>query len=224
MTLGQRGGRDVALLEVQDITLRFGGIVALDGLSFTIDDGQICGLIGPNGAGKTTMFNVVSRIYQPSAGRVTFGGRGPPRPSGARHRRQGHCPLVPEPGPVPDDDVAGERDGRRAQSGARRIRPVGHPDRCQQGEPQDAGLRRRSADPSRSRSPDVPSGGGPALRHVEAPRDRPSPGRAAALPADGRAGGRSHARRGRRARRHHPQDPRGLRARRSSSSNTTCRW
>jgi len=64
----------VALLEVQDITLRFGGIVALDGLSFTIDDGQICGLIGPNGAGKTTMFNVVSRIYQPSAGRVTFGG------------------------------------------------------------------------------------------------------------------------------------------------------
>ena len=53
----------MALLEVQDITLRFGGIVALDGLSFTIDDGQICGLIGPNGAGKTTMFNVISRIY-----------------------------------------------------------------------------------------------------------------------------------------------------------------
>ncbi len=65
----------MALLEVQDITLRFGGIVALDGLSFTIDDGQICGLIGPNGAGKTTMFNVVSRIYEPSAGRVTFGGK-----------------------------------------------------------------------------------------------------------------------------------------------------
>ena len=64
----------MALLEVQDITLRFGGIVALDGLSFTIDDGEICGLIGPNGAGKTTMFNVVSRIYQPSAGRVTFAG------------------------------------------------------------------------------------------------------------------------------------------------------
>ena len=65
----------MALLEVQDITLRFGGIVALDGLSFTIDEGEICGLIGPNGAGKTTMFNVVSRIYQPSAGRVTFDGQ-----------------------------------------------------------------------------------------------------------------------------------------------------
>ena len=60
----------MALLDVQDVTVRFGGIVALDGLSFSIDEGQICGLIGPNGAGKTTMFNVVSRIYEPTAGRV----------------------------------------------------------------------------------------------------------------------------------------------------------
>jgi branched-chain amino acid transport system ATP-binding protein len=64
----------VTLLDVQDITLGFGGIVALDGLSFTIDEGQICGLIGPNGAGKTTMFNVVSRIYEPAAGRLDFDG------------------------------------------------------------------------------------------------------------------------------------------------------
>jgi branched-chain amino acid transport system ATP-binding protein len=63
-----------ALLEVDDITLRFGGIVALDGLSFTIDEGQICGLIGPNGAGKTSLFNVVSRIYEPTSGSVTFDG------------------------------------------------------------------------------------------------------------------------------------------------------
>ncbi len=62
------------LLDVEDITVRFGGIVALDGLSFTIDEGQICGLIGPNGAGKTTMFNVVSRIYEPAAGRLTYRG------------------------------------------------------------------------------------------------------------------------------------------------------
>ena len=60
------------LLEVQDITVRFGGIVALDGLSFEIEEGQICGLIGPNGAGKTTMFNVVSRIYQPTQGTLRF--------------------------------------------------------------------------------------------------------------------------------------------------------
>jgi branched-chain amino acid transport system ATP-binding protein len=64
----------VSLLDVQNVSVRFGGIHALDGLSFTIDEGQICGLIGPNGAGKTTMFNVVSRIYQPSEGRVLFRG------------------------------------------------------------------------------------------------------------------------------------------------------
>ena len=64
----------MGLLDVQDVTVRFGGIVALDGLSFSIDEGQICGLIGPNGAGKTTMFNVVSRIYDPTAGHVVFDG------------------------------------------------------------------------------------------------------------------------------------------------------
>jgi branched-chain amino acid transport system ATP-binding protein len=64
----------VTLLDVQSVSVRFGGITALDRLSFTIDAGQICGLIGPNGAGKTTMFNVVSRIYQPTEGRVLFKG------------------------------------------------------------------------------------------------------------------------------------------------------
>jgi branched-chain amino acid transport system ATP-binding protein len=64
----------VALLDVQDVTVRFGGIMALDSLTFAIDDREICGLIGPNGAGKTTMFNVVSRIYQPTSGLVTFDG------------------------------------------------------------------------------------------------------------------------------------------------------
>ena len=64
----------MALLEVDEISVRFGGIVALDGLSFEIEEGQILGLIGPNGAGKTTMFNVVSRIYDPTAGRLTFDG------------------------------------------------------------------------------------------------------------------------------------------------------
>jgi branched-chain amino acid transport system ATP-binding protein len=64
----------VSVLEVNEVTVRFGGIVALDGLSFSIDEGQICGLIGPNGAGKTTMFNVVSRIYDPTEGSVHFRG------------------------------------------------------------------------------------------------------------------------------------------------------
>ena len=64
----------MAMLDVSDVTVRFGGIVALDGLSFGIEEGQICGLIGPNGAGKTTLFNVVSRIYDPTEGAVHFGG------------------------------------------------------------------------------------------------------------------------------------------------------
>ena len=63
------------LLEVSDITVNFGGIVALDGLSFSIERGHICGLIGPNGAGKTTMFNVVSRIYEPSIGSIRYEGQ-----------------------------------------------------------------------------------------------------------------------------------------------------
>jgi branched-chain amino acid transport system ATP-binding protein len=62
----------LALLDVRDIEVRFGGVVALDGLSFTVGEGNICALIGPNGAGKTTMFNVVSRLYEAQAGQVTF--------------------------------------------------------------------------------------------------------------------------------------------------------
>jgi branched-chain amino acid transport system ATP-binding protein len=65
----------LALLDVRGISVRFGGVVALDDLSFSIEEGEICGLIGPNGAGKTTLFNVVSRIYEPASGRIDFDGR-----------------------------------------------------------------------------------------------------------------------------------------------------
>ena len=64
----------MALLEVEEIGVRFGGVVALDGLSFSIEQGQICALIGPNGAGKTTLFNVISRLYEPDRGELRFGG------------------------------------------------------------------------------------------------------------------------------------------------------
>jgi len=63
------------LLEIRDIALRFGGIVALDGVSFAIEEGQILGLIGPNGAGKTTLFNCVSRLYTPNRGDILFEGQ-----------------------------------------------------------------------------------------------------------------------------------------------------
>jgi branched-chain amino acid transport system ATP-binding protein len=63
-----------ALLRVSDVTVRFGGIVALDGVSFDVASRQIVGLIGPNGAGKTTLFNCLSRLYTPNAGEIAFDG------------------------------------------------------------------------------------------------------------------------------------------------------
>jgi branched-chain amino acid transport system ATP-binding protein len=63
------------LLAVREVAVRFEGIVALDGISFDIDKGQILGLIGPNGAGKTTLFNCLSRLYTPTSGDILFEGR-----------------------------------------------------------------------------------------------------------------------------------------------------
>jgi branched-chain amino acid transport system ATP-binding protein len=65
----------MALLEVRDIVIRFGGVTAVAGVSFDVDERQICGLIGPNGAGKTTTFNCISGIYRPNEGSVRFAGQ-----------------------------------------------------------------------------------------------------------------------------------------------------
>ena len=62
------------LLEVDEVTLRFGGVVALDEVSFDLNEGEILGLIGPNGAGKTTCFNVMTGVFRPTAGQVRFAG------------------------------------------------------------------------------------------------------------------------------------------------------
>ncbi|HEY3752479.1 MAG TPA: ATP-binding cassette domain-containing protein [Pseudonocardiaceae bacterium] len=72
------------LLEVEDVTLRFGGLVALDSVSFDIKRGEILGLIGPNGAGKTTCFNVMTGVYRPTSGQVLLEGA----PLGRRKRYQ----------------------------------------------------------------------------------------------------------------------------------------
>ena len=63
------------LLAVKGVSVRFGGVVALDGVSFDIEPGQVVGLIGPNGAGKTTLFNCLSRLYTPTDGTIEFDGR-----------------------------------------------------------------------------------------------------------------------------------------------------
>jgi branched-chain amino acid transport system ATP-binding protein len=75
-----------ALLQVQGVTLRFGGVVALDDVSFDVTQGQICGLIGPNGAGKTSLFNCLSRLVA-CDGEIRFAGR--PMGRLAQHRMAG---------------------------------------------------------------------------------------------------------------------------------------
>ncbi len=63
------------LLAVEDISISFGGLKAVDKLSFEINKGEIYGLIGPNGAGKTTVFNLISQFYKPDSGKVVFDGK-----------------------------------------------------------------------------------------------------------------------------------------------------
>jgi branched-chain amino acid transport system ATP-binding protein len=65
----------MSLLEVRDLSVRFGGVVALDHVSFAVEEGQVVALIGPNGAGKTTLFNVITRVYRPSGGMVLVEGQ-----------------------------------------------------------------------------------------------------------------------------------------------------
>lgn len=62
------------MLQVQELRIAFGGIIALDNVSFEVARGEICGLIGPNGAGKTTLFNCLSGLYRPSSGSILFDG------------------------------------------------------------------------------------------------------------------------------------------------------
>lgn len=67
--------KNEALLEVENLGIRFGGLKAVDGVSMRVMPGEIVGLIGPNGAGKTTVFNCISRFYKPNEGRIMFDGQ-----------------------------------------------------------------------------------------------------------------------------------------------------
>jgi branched-chain amino acid transport system ATP-binding protein len=73
-TADRHRGAASALLEIADVTMRFGGIVALEAVTFSVGKGRIVGLIGPNGAGKTTLFNCLSRLYRPMRGDIRLNG------------------------------------------------------------------------------------------------------------------------------------------------------
>lgn len=72
--MSESGAMARKLLEVDDVSIRFGGLTALDSVTFDIREGEILGLIGPNGAGKTTCFNVMTGVYQATSGQVRFDG------------------------------------------------------------------------------------------------------------------------------------------------------
>jgi branched-chain amino acid transport system ATP-binding protein len=78
-----------ALLELHDVTVRFGGITAVDCVSLTVERGMVCGLIGPNGAGKTTLFDVIAGARRPASGRIRFAGRDVSRLSTTKRARLG---------------------------------------------------------------------------------------------------------------------------------------
>ena len=66
----------MSLFAAEDIAVRFGGIRAVDAVSFEVEQGEVFSIIGPNGAGKTTIFNLISRIYQPTTGKLILRGQG----------------------------------------------------------------------------------------------------------------------------------------------------
>ena len=65
----------MSLLELKNVTLKFGGLVAVDDVSFSVEEGEVFALVGPNGAGKSTIFNMISRFYTPASGDILFEGK-----------------------------------------------------------------------------------------------------------------------------------------------------
>ncbi len=185
------------LLRVEHLTMRFGGLVAINDLSFTAEHGRITALIGPNGAGKTTVFNCITGFYKPTEGRIALQSGDPasgtsstadrarrarPRapgrlavparaharlPGGAESPRRAH---VPEHPPVPRHDRAGEPAGRAAQRADARFRL----DRARRARPAvlRAGRARRDREGARSGSSASGSPTAPTIRPAPCPMAR----------------------------------------------------
>ena len=111
--LGQRPA-----LECIHLGIEFGGLKAVDDFSLTIGKTEIAGLIGPNGAGKTTVFNLLTKVYQPTHGTILLDGEDTSGQVGLPGQPHGYCPYVPEHPSVQHHDGGGQRQGRPAQPGA----------------------------------------------------------------------------------------------------------
>ncbi len=96
---------------VEDLSVHFGGLKAVDEVSLEVHEGEIVALIGPNGAGKTTLFNAVSRLQKLTGGSVEFAGTGRHQDVDGQHRSPGHGPNLPEPAHLREHDRARERAG-----------------------------------------------------------------------------------------------------------------
>lgn len=102
------------VLEAENLSIQFGGLKALQELSFSIPEKTVFSIIGPNGAGKTTFFNIVTGIYRPTGGDVRLYGESIVGLEPEPHRGARRLPDVPEHPPVSEPDGAGERDDRAA--------------------------------------------------------------------------------------------------------------
>ena len=98
----------MSLFRAEDIAIRFGGIRAVDAVSFEVEQGEVFSIIGPNGAGKTTIFNLISRIYDPTSGQLFFDGQDITDVPPHQHRRPRHRAHVPEHRTVRQRDAAAE--------------------------------------------------------------------------------------------------------------------
>ena len=109
----------MSYFRAENLSLHFGGLKAVDAVSFAVEKGEILSIIGPNGAGKSSIFNLISRIYSPTSGRIFFEDQDITAGAGLRHRQARHRPHLPEHRTV--------RECHRAQQPAGRPAPAFRP-------------------------------------------------------------------------------------------------
>ena len=104
----------MSYFRAENLSLHFGGLKAVDAVSFAVEKGEILSIIGPNGAGKSSIFNLVSRIYNPTSGRIFFEDQDITEEPALRHRQARHRPHLPEHRAVRECHPAEQPSGRPA--------------------------------------------------------------------------------------------------------------